>query len=335
MSTRIVASIRPSAHVHLGHWVGFLRELVQLQKDADTYLIISDGQALTTGRLAASQLPRRVWEITRDLIAAGVDPQHTTIFMQSRIPEIIELMCLLSPWIPVYALSENPALKLERQELGLKELTLGYLGYPVMMAAETLMCSPVPPEPDHELRVLMGSNQLPNLKVVALAARSFNRTYTPLFPEPTPLVSDFPSLPGVFGQTRMGVRYDNAVFLDDSPGKVQSKLSALFASGQGRADAADWLERVVTQYLQALVPGFAETVEMNSPETVEYWRLRLQQELDQLMSPFRERRAALSDKPEQVQTVLAQGNRKARANARKLMESVRAAMGIARPPEAS
>lgn len=335
MSTRIVASIRPSAHVHLGHWVGFLRELVQQQQHADTYLIISDGQALTTGRLAASQLPGRVREITRDLLAAGVDPAHTTIFVQSRIPEIIELMCLLSPWIPVYALSENQALKQERQELGLKELTLGYLGYPVMMAAETLMCSPTPPQPGHDLRVLIGSNQLPNLKVVALAARSFNRTYLPLFPEPTPLVSDHPSLPGLFGQTRMGVRYDNAIFLDDSPGKLHAKLSALFASMEGREDGPARLERVVTQYLKALVPDFDDVVEMDSPESMEYWRMRVQQILDELITPFRQRREELGARPGTIDAILAEGNRKARSNARKLMESVRDAMGIAGPPTAA
>src|SRR6056297_3793158 len=137
---RILTGDRPTGKLHLGHYVGSLQNRVELQNEYDTFLIIADVQALTTNFEKPEQLSADIRQVARDYLAAGIDPEKTTIFVQSLVPEIAELTIFYSMIVTVNQLRHNPTIKSEAEQYGYKEMSYGFLGYPVSQAADITFC---------------------------------------------------------------------------------------------------------------------------------------------------------------------------------------------------
>ncbi|EDV18614.1 hypothetical protein TRIADDRAFT_34916, partial [Trichoplax adhaerens] len=213
---RILTGDRPTGKLHLGHYVGSLQNRVRLQKEYDTFLIIADVQALTTNFETPEKLSRDVRQVATDYLAVGIDPEVTTIFVQSMVPEIAELTVFYSMIVTVNQLRHNPTIKSEAAQYGYNDMTYGFLGYPVSQAADITFCK--------ANLVPVGEDQLPHIEQTRRIVRKFNNLYAPVFPEPEALVSDIPRLVGLDGKSKMSKSLDNAIYLSDSEEEVNRKV---------------------------------------------------------------------------------------------------------------
>ena len=213
---RILTGDRPTGKLHLGHYVGSLQNRVELQDKYDTFLIIADVQALTTNFDQPEKLSEDVRQVARDYLAAGIDPEKTTIFVQSLVPEIAELTVYYSMIVTVNQLRHNPTIKSEAEQYGYKEMSYGFLGYPVSQAADITFC--------RANLVPVGEDQIPHIEQTRKIARKFNNMYGEVFPEPEALISDFPRLMGLDGENKMSKSLNNAIYLSDSEEEVQQKV---------------------------------------------------------------------------------------------------------------
>lgn len=213
---RVLSGMQASGKLHLGNLVGALANWVKLQERYECYYFVADWHALTTGYAH----PEAVRESTRDIlvnyIAAGLDPDRSTIFLQSRVLEHAELHLLLSMITPLGWLERVPSYKEKKEELKDRDLSMyGFLGYPVLQSADILIY-----RADF---VPVGVDQVPHLEITREIARRFNGLYQEVFPEPQALLTEFPKVPGTDGR-KMSKSYDNAIYLSDPPDAVEKKI---------------------------------------------------------------------------------------------------------------
>lgn len=322
---RILTGDRPTGKLHLGHYVGSLQNRVELQDEYDTFLIIADVQALTTNFDKPEKLSEDVRQVARDYLAAGIDPEKTTIFVQSLVPEIAELTVFYSMIVTVNQLRHNPTIKSEAEQYGYKEMSYGFLGYPVSQAADITFCQ--------ANLVPVGEDQIPHIEQTRKIVRKFNNMYGEVFPEPEALISDFPRLMGLDGKNKMSKSLNNAIYLSDSKEEVQQKIM------QAKTDPAR---------IHKDDPGHPEVCTVyhyhqafNSEESDEIaekcragtigcvaCKKRLAEKLNAFLEPMRERRKKYLENPELVDEILMEGTAKARKEAQKTMEKVREVMKI-------
>lgn len=322
---RILTGDRPTGKLHLGHYVGSLQNRVELQDKYDTFLIIADVQALTTNFDKPEKLSEDVRQVARDYLAAGIDPEKTTIFVQSLVPEIAELTVFYSMIVTVNQLRHNPTIKSEAEQYGYKEMSYGFLGYPVSQAADITFCQ--------ANLVPVGEDQIPHIEQTRKIVRKFNNMYGEVFPEPEALISDFPRLMGLDGKNKMSKSLNNAIYLSDSKDEVQQKIM------QAKTDPAR---------IHKDDPGHPEVCTVyhyheafNSEESDEIaekcragtigcvaCKKRLAEKLNAFLDPMRERRKKYLENPELVDKILMEGTEKAREEAQKTMEKVREVMKI-------
>jgi len=205
---RIVSGMRPTGPLHLGHYFGVLVNWIALQEEYECFFFVADWHALTSEYASPDRIRQFVPELVMDWVAAGLDPEKCTMFLQSQIKEHAELQLLLSMITPLGWLERNPTYKEVKGELeGSKDLsTFGFLGYPVLMASDILIYRPQ--------LVPVGQDQLPHLELTREIARRFNFLYTPLFPEPQAKLTEAQKLPGLDGR-KMSKSYGNAIHLSD------------------------------------------------------------------------------------------------------------------------
>ncbi|MFA7147888.1 MAG: tryptophan--tRNA ligase, partial [Syntrophomonadaceae bacterium] len=213
---RILTGDRPTGSLHLGHYVGSLANRVKLQEEYESYIIIADVQALTTHWEKDENLKRDVFQITSDYLAAGLNPDLSTIFIQSMIPEIHELTMYYSMFTSVNVLRHNPTVKSEAAQHGFKDMTYGFLGYPVSQAADISIFK--------AHLVPVGEDQIPHIELARKIVRRFNDLYKPVLVEPEVLVGDVPRLIGLDGKAKMSKSLNNAIFLADTPEEVWQKV---------------------------------------------------------------------------------------------------------------
>jgi len=322
---RILTGDRPTGKLHLGHYVGSLQNRVELQDEYDTFLIIADVQALTTNFDRPEKLSEDVRQVARDYLAAGIDPEKTTIFVQSLVPEIAELTIFYSMIVTVNQLRHNPTIKSEAEQYGYKEMSYGFLGYPVSQAADITFC--------RANLVPVGEDQIPHIEQTRKIVRKFNNMYGEVFPEPEALISDFPRLMGLDGKNKMSKSLNNAIYLSDSKEEVQQKIM------QAKTDPAR---------IHKDDPGHPEVCTVyhyheafNSEESDEIaekcragtigcvaCKKRLAEKLNAFLDPMRERRKKYLENPELVDQILMDGTAKAREEAQKTMKKVREVMKI-------
>ncbi|MEN6350475.1 MAG: tryptophan--tRNA ligase [Syntrophomonas sp.] len=322
---RILTGDRPTGSLHLGHFVGSLANRVKLQEEYESFIIIADVQALTTHWEKDENLARDIYQIAIDYLAAGLNPELSTIFIQSMIPEIHELTMYYSMFTTVNVLRHNPTIKSEAAQHGLSDMTYGFLGYPVSQAADiTIFKAHLVP---------VGEDQIPHIELTRKIVRRFNDLYQPVLVEPQVLVGEVPRLVGLDGKEKMSKSLNNAIFLADDKEQVKEKVwNAVTDTARIRkTDLGHPEVCTVYEYHKIFNPGEVEDIENSCRGgkigCVEC-KKKLTEKINNLLEPMRERRQPYLDKPELVKDILVEGTRKAHAVARETMADVREAMKI-------
>src|SRR5258706_3378328 len=220
---RVLSGMRSTGKLHLGNYVGALANWIALQDKYECYFFIADWHALTTDYADTSRIKQNSLEVALDWLAAGLDPEHCTMFIQSHVPQHAELHLLFSMITPLGWLERVPSYKEQRENIREKDLgTYGFLGYPLLQAADILIY-----QADY---VPVGEDQVPHIELTREIGGRFNMFYSgkhePVFPEPQPLLTPSPKLPGTDGR-KMSKSYDNFILLSDAPDIVRSKLATM------------------------------------------------------------------------------------------------------------
>jgi tryptophanyl-tRNA synthetase len=217
---RILTGDRPTGKLHLGHYVGSLANRVRLQDEYDCYFIVADYHVLTTRYERASEIGEFVREQVVDYLSVGMDPERSTIYLQSLVPEVCELHLLYSMLISVPRLQRVPTLKDVMRDLEIENPSYGLLGYPVLQAADITMV--------RANLVPVGKDQSSHLEVTREIARRFNELYGEVFPIPDTLIGDVPTLVGTDGKAKMSKSLGNAILLSDTPDDLRKKVMGMY-----------------------------------------------------------------------------------------------------------
>ncbi|HEY3346291.1 MAG TPA: tryptophan--tRNA ligase [Nitrospirota bacterium] len=326
MSKRVLSGMRPTGKMQLGNLLGAVENWKNLQEEYDAYFFIADWHALTTNYADTGELRSMRRELLVDLLASGLDPAKCTIFEQSKILEHAELFVYLSMITPVSWLERNPTYKEMMDNITDKDLTnFGFLGYPVLMAADILMYKAA--------RVPVGVDQLPHLELTREIARRFNQTYKPVFPEPMALMTETPKVPGIDGR-KMSKSYGNAIYLSDTPDEMRKKIKVTVTDPARikRTDPGD--PDLCTAFVFHNIYTPKEEIPMIVRQCKEAaigcvdCKTKLANYMLEQLEPIHARRAELLARPDYLEDVLRAGNEKARATARATMAEVRDAIGI-------
>src|SRR5215471_7057978 len=216
---RILSGMRPTGKLHLGNLVGALENWVKLQDQYESYHFVADWHMLTTDYANTSELQENIREMVTDWLAAGLDPNKATLFVQSRLPEHAELHLLFSMVTPLGWLERVPSYKEQLENIKDRDLTTyGFLGYPLLQAADIVMYK--------ANYVPVGEDQVPHVELTREVARRFNSFYGDVFPEPQSLLTPIPRLPGLDGR-KMSKSYGNVIYLADTPEEITKKVKVM------------------------------------------------------------------------------------------------------------
>ena len=325
---RVVSGMRPTGKLHLGHLVGALQQWARLQDDYDCMYFVADWHALTSEYADTGGLTENALDNVADWIAAGVDPERSTLFIQSQVPEHAELYLLLQMVVPIPWLERVPTYKEQIAQLAEKDLsTLGFLGYPLLQGADVIIY--------RANYVPVGDDQVPHLELDREVVRRFHGFFGELFPEPQPLLTSFPRLPGLDNR-KMSKSYDNAISLSDDAETVRKKVMRMYTDPKRiRADIPGTVEgNPVFVYHDAFNPDTAEVDDLKARYRagrvgdVEV-KKKLALALDAALDPLRARRAEALARPGRVREILMDGSLRARRIAQETMKQVREAVGLA------
>ena len=332
---RVLSGMRSTGKLHLGNFVGALDNWVRLQQSYDCFFFIADWHALTTDYADTSKVKENSLEVMLDWLAAGLDPEHSTLFIQSHVPQHAELHLLLSMITPLGWLERVPTYKEQRQNIQDKDLgTYGFLGYPVLQAADILiyLADYVP----------VGEDQVPHVELTREIARRFNMFYSGkrsyVFPEPQPLLTHAPKLPGTDGR-KMSKSYDNYILLSEPEASLRSKLKTMVTdparvrrSDPGNPDVCpvgDLHKIFSTKETLAEVYRGCRSAGIGCIEC-KGWSADA---IVSTLAPMQERRKKYEDDPRLAWDILEAGAARARKSADSTMKMVRDAMGISRKYE--
>src|SRR5512139_3975311 len=319
--------MQASGKLHLGNLVGALQNWVRLQNEYDCYYFIADWHALTTGYANPQAIKESTQDIVLNFLAAGLDPERCTLFIQSRIPEHAELHLLLSMITPLGWLERVPTYKEKIEELKDRDLsTYGFLGYPVLQTADIIIY--------RANYVPVGIDQVPHLELSREIARRFNYLYREVFPEPEALLTEFPKVPGLDGR-KMSKSYDNAVYLSDPPEVVEQKIRTMMTdpARKRRTDKGDPEQSPVYQ-LHKIFSSKEELAEVaEGCVTAGIGCIDCKKVLIgnvfAYLEPIWTRRAGLLADADALVEVARRGSRKAGQIAEEAMHVVREIMGLA------
>lgn len=328
---RILTGDRPTGPLHIGHYVGSLRNRVQLQRDYDTYILIADVQAMTDNFETPQKVRDNVLQVALDYLAVGLDPQHSTFVIQSMIPEIAELTVFYLNLVTVSHLRQNPTVKAEIAQKGYGEsVPAGFFVYPVSQAADITAFNAA--------LVPVGEDQLPMIEQAREIVRRFNHLYspdTPVLTEPKALVSEIGRLPGIDGKAKMSKSLNNAIYLSDSADTLAQKVRAMYTDPNHlRVEDPGQIEgNTVFAYLDAFDPDKAEVAALKE----HYQRgglgdvkvkKRLLEVLEQTLGPIRERRAEYAKDMRAVEHIVKEGTARGHEVAAQTMSAARRAMRL-------
>ncbi len=322
----VVSGMRPTGRLHLGHLHGALANWVRLQESNRCFFFSADWHALTTSYHQSEVVKQSEREMFVDFIAAGIDPEKSTLFIQSEVKEHAELYLLLGMITPLGWLERSPSYKEMREQITDRDLALyGFLGYPVLMTADIIMYKAT--------RVPVGVDQVPHLELSREIVRKFNFHYGPVFPEPLPLLTDAPKVVGTDGR-KMSKSYGNAVELGESAESTTKKIMAAVTdpARKRRQDPGNpevcgifYLHKVYSE------PQTVQWVDQNC-RTAGIGCVDCKRKLLEKLAPeqerLRERREALLARPKDLDEIVQLGIGKARAVAQRTMEEVRTAMKL-------
>lgn len=329
MRKRILTGDRPTGQLHLGHLFGSLKNRVALQKEYETYILIADVQALTDNFSTPQKVRENIFEVALDNLAAGINPEITTICVQSLIPEIAELTVFFSNLVTIARLERNPTVKEEisqKANLFKGGVTMGFLGYPVSQAADILSfrAEVVP----------VGADQLPMIEQTREIARKFNLIYGKTFSLPKAAVSDFSRLKGLDGKSKMGKSLDNAIYLADSRAEIERKTTRAFTDPKKvhQNDQGHPSDCVVYQYHQIFnskeeMASVKERCESGKLGCVEC-KKNLMKKIVAYLEPIQAKRRYYEKRPNLVKEILLTGTQKARGITQETMAIVKKRMRI-------
>jgi len=325
---RILTGDRPSGKLHLGHYLGSLKNRVKLQDEYEQFVLIADVQALTDNFENPEKVAASVRGLVLDYYAAGIDFDKTTVVVQSKIPEIAELTVFYLNLVTLSRVLRNPTVKDEIRQKGFGDnLPAGFAVYPVSQAADiTAFGAHLVP---------VGDDQLPMIEQTREIVRKFNRLYGETLVEPKALISKFSRLVGLDGKAKMSKSLGNAIYLSDSSEEVEKKVMRMYTD-PGRIKATDPGKvegNPVFIYHEAFnddkeeVEEFKKRYEQGKVGDVEVKR-RLVEVINGVLKPMRQRRKELEQNPEMVDKVLGDGTKRGREVAGEIMSKVRRAMKI-------
>jgi tryptophanyl-tRNA synthetase len=323
---RIVSGMRPTGKIHLGHLYGALLNWKKLQDEYDCFYFIADWHALTSEYAHPDIIRECTYDIIMDWISVGLDPELSTFFIQSQVREHTELHLIFSMITPLPWLERNPTYKEQLQELTQKDLhTYGFLGYPVLQAADILMykANGVP----------VGEDQAPHVELTREIARRFNHLYNEVFPVPKTLLAPTSKLLGI-DRRKMSKSYNNSIFLTDTDDAIDSKVERMITDPKRarRKDPGDpdicnvfSFHEIYTD--PETVTNIANECRSASIGCVDCKKM-MAENLKKGLSPIREKRKELESDIKMVKEIMEEGNRRARKIARSTMAQVRDAVGL-------
>ena len=332
MKKTILTGLRPTGNLHLGHYFGACKNYIKMQDDYDFYLEIADVQALTDNFNHPEKVRFNVFEITKDLLAIGLDPNKVNFFIQSKIPEIAELTVFYSNLVTVSRLERNPTVKSEisqKKELfgaNGESITYGFLGYPVSQAADITAF--------HGELVPVGDDQLPLLEQCREIVRKFNSIYGETLVEPEQVLSSTTRVKGLDGNEKMGKSLGNAIYLVDDAETIHKKvMGAVTDPKKIRKDEPANPDICIVYYYHQLVSPkkqvekVCQECKLGSRGCVQC-KKELIAAMNLFLMPIQERRKYYEQHPEIVQKILDEGTEKARKKASEQMKKVKHAMKI-------
>lgn len=322
---RILSGMRPTGRLHLGNYLGALQNWVAMQEQCESYHMVADWHVLTTDYEHTAQITPNTLEMVTDWLAAGIDPEKSPCFIQSRVKEHAELHLLFSMLVTVSRLERNPTVKEQVRDLNLEEsVSYGHLGYPVLQAADILLYK--------ANLVPVGEDQVPHVELTREVARRFNGIYGEVFPVPEPKLTHFPRLPGLDGR-RMSKSLGNTILLADAPEEIEAKIRTAYTDPKKirKDDPGNPDGCVVFAYHRAFHPAGAAQIEA-ACRAGKLGCVADKRDLAGIVAkalePIRERRRELEAHPERVTEALRYGEEKARAMAQETMRQVREAMKL-------
>jgi tryptophanyl-tRNA synthetase len=322
MAERILSGMRPTGRFHLGNYLGAAKNWVELQSKHECFYFVADYHALTTepdGRKAEE----KVFDLTADLIAVGIDPERSVLYLQSKVPEVAELTLLLSMVTPLSWVQRVPTFK-EMARQHPDNVNLGLFSYPILQGADILIVKGT--------GVPVGKDQLAHLELVRETARRFNRTYAPVLPEPHALLTETPLIKGTDGKQRMSKTVGNIVGVTDDPEVIRKQVLSMVTDVKRprRTDPGHPRQCNVCAFYKYFFDDWEHYWELCRKAQIGCYDKKklLAERIIERFAPFREVRSELS--PDQVNAILDAGSEKAREVARQTMREVRTAVGL--PP---
>jgi len=322
---RVFSGARPTGRQHLGNYLGAIKNYVALQSEYDCIYCIVDLHALTTME-TTQDLKQNTLEMALDWLAAGIDPQHTIVFVQSHVPELANLHTILSMVTPMGKLTDLPTFKEKVREQP-HNVNYGLLGYPVLMAADILLykANAVP----------VGVDQAPHLEFTREIARSFNFRYnTNVLVEPEMKVTEVPKVLGIDGEKKMSKSLNNHIEIAATPEETRQRVMMMVTDPARKLRTDPGNPDVCNVFTMHKVFSSQEEIDMVNVECrragigcVDCKKL-LAKNMNQYFEPFRQKRAQINQRPDQVWDILSDGAKRAGAIAQKTMAEVRAAIGL-------
>ncbi len=326
---RILTGDRPTGKLHLGHYVGTLANRVRLQDEYEVFLLVADYHMLTTRHTRADieQVALNTRELVLDYLSVGIDPEKTTIYVQSLVPEVAEIFLIFTMLVTVPRLQRVPTLKEVMADLHIENPSAGLLTYPVLQAADILIV--------RADLVPVGRDQESHIEVCREIARRFNQVYGPVFPIPEGLYGDETTLVGTDGKAKMSKSLNNAIFLSDDEETVARKVMSMYtdptrirATDPGHVegnpvfiyhDAFNSNKEEVEELKERYRKGKVGDVEVKK---------RLIRALNAFLEPFRVRRREFEAKPNLVDDIIHRGTQVVTAEGRETVRLMREAMGM-------
>ena len=328
---RILTGDRPTGRLHIGHYFGSLKTRVEMQNSGkyEPYILIADVQALTDNFNNPEKVRKNVREVMLDYLSVGIDPEKTTIYIQSMIPEVAELTVFYSNLVTIARLERNPTVKTEiaqKRDVFGESVTYGFLGYPVSQAAD-ITCF------EGEL-VPVGEDQLPLIEQCREIVRKFNSIYGETLKEPEAVLSGAKRIKGLDGNEKMGKSLGNAIYLSDTPEEITKKvMGAVTDPNRIRKDDKGNPDICMVAYYHNLFTNkedyktVCEECRAGKRGCVAC-KKQLAQNIIDFLAPMREKRKYYEDRPELVDKLLITGTEKARQTAKETMKKVKKAMRL-------
>ncbi|MBU3759047.1 MAG: tryptophan--tRNA ligase [Candidatus Omnitrophica bacterium] len=322
---RVLSGTRPTGKLHLGNLLGALENFKKLQGE-EAFFMIADWHALTTEYESHTQIADNVQEVVLDYLASGLDPEKCVIFVQSEVPEHVELAMILSMITPLGWLERNPTYKDQIREMKGKDLhTHGFLGYPVLQAADILLYKAD--------KVPVGEDQLPHLELAREILRRFHFLYqVEIFPEPEAILTQTPKVPGTDGR-KMSKSYNNCIYLADDSACVVQKAKQMLTdparlrkTDKGNPDVCPVFahHRLFNAEASAAVADECRSAQRGCVDC----KLQVAAKMNEFLEPIRTRREEWKKQPEKIRAILDQGCRKARAVAQQTLLQTMRAVGL-------